>query len=206
MQNVLHYSPMRAGAAYVPVTFGVALSSGIASKVFVRTGTRPIIVAGALLAAGAIYYLSRVPVHGSYLVDLLPGLMVMSMGLGAVFVGVTTAANAGVPADKAGLAAGLLNTSQWLGAALGLAIFSAIATSHTQHLLLQHVVRPAALTAGFRWALFSSSAFLLGAALIALRATNTRGEEVPEDDEPSPASDAVPVFMPAFAEEGAAAG
>jgi EmrB/QacA subfamily drug resistance transporter len=206
MQNVLHYSPIRAGAAYVPVTFGVALSSGIASKLFVRTGTRPIIVTGALLAAGAIYYLSRVPVHGSYLANLLPGLMVMSMGLGAVFVGVTTAANAGVPADKAGLAAGLLNTSQWLGAALGLAVFSAIATSHTQHLLVQHIARPAALTAGFRWALFASSAFLLGAALIALRATNTRGEEKSDDDEPLLASDAEPVFAAALAEEGAVAG
>jgi MFS family permease len=132
--------------------------------------------------------------------------MVMSMGLGAVFVGVTTAANAGVPADKAGLAAGLLNTSQWLGAALGLAVFSAIATSHTQHLLVQHIARPAALTAGFRWALFASSAFLLGAALIALRATNTRGEEKSDDDEPLLASDAEPVFAAALAEEGAVAG
>ncbi len=93
------------------------------------------IVAGALIAAAGVYWLSRIPVDGSYVSDLLPGMIVMSIGLGAVFVGVTTAANAGVPADKAGLAAALLNASQQLGGALGLAIFTAIATSHTPHLL-----------------------------------------------------------------------
>jgi EmrB/QacA subfamily drug resistance transporter len=183
MQNVLDFSPIRAGAAYVPVTLGVAVSSGIASKLFVRTGTRPIIVAGALISASAVYFLSRIPVHGSYLTDLLPGLMIMSLGLGAVFVGVTTAANAGVPADKAGLAAGLLNTAQWLGGALGLAIFSAIATSRTHHLLAAHASRPEALTSGFQRALLACSLFLFAAAMIALRATNTRGAPVMTESE-----------------------
>ncbi len=102
--------------------------------------------------------------------------MIMSLGLGAVFTGVTTAANAGVPPDKAGLAAGLVNTSQWFGAALGLAIFSSIATNRTNELLASHVSAPLALTEGFHRALLASSLFLLGAAVIALRATNTRGE------------------------------
>jgi EmrB/QacA subfamily drug resistance transporter len=179
MQNVLGYSQLQAGSAYVPVTFGVALSSGIASQLFSRVGTRPIIVAGALVSAGAIYWLSRIPVHGSYLTDLLPGLMVMSFGLGCVFVGVNTAANAGVPADKAGLAAALVNTSTWVGGALGLAIFSVVATSRTHHLLARAVAAPDALTAGFHRALLACSIFLLAAAAIALRATNTRGEEQP---------------------------
>src|SRR6202040_3132520 len=87
MQNVLGYSPIQAGSAYLPVTVGVGISS-VVSHVFVRIGTRPVIVAGSLVAAGGIYYLSRVPVHGSYLPDLLPGLVVMSVGLGAVLVGV----------------------------------------------------------------------------------------------------------------------
>jgi MFS family permease len=178
MQNVLGFSPIRAGLAYVPVAVGVAVASGIASKLFVRVGTRPIIVIGALLSCGAIYDLSRIPVHGSYVTDLLPGLMLMSVGLGAVFVGVTTAANAGVPPERAGLAAGLLNTAQWLGAALGLAIFSAIATSRTNHLLATHAARPAALTSGFQIALLACSIFLFAAAVIATRATNTRGEPV----------------------------
>src|SRR6202043_2712837 len=111
MQNVLGFAATKAGAAYIPVAAGVAISATVCSLLFVRTGTRPIMVGGALLAAGGVYWLSRIPVHGSYLTDLLPGLMVMALGLGAVMVGVQNAANAGVPADKAGLAAALITTS-----------------------------------------------------------------------------------------------
>ena len=106
----------------------------------------------------------------------------MSIGLGAVFVSVTAAANAGVPADKAGLAAGLLNTSQQLGTALGLAIFSAIATARTSALLAAHTPRADALTAGFHQALLACAIFLLAAAGIALRATNTHGEPAAQPD------------------------
>ena len=108
------------------------------------------IVAGALIAAAGIWYLSRTPARGTYPASLLPGLMIMAIGIGAVLVSVTTAANAGVPADRAGLAAGLLSASQQLGTALGLAIFSAIATARTSALLTAHAPPAAALTAGFR--------------------------------------------------------
>jgi EmrB/QacA subfamily drug resistance transporter len=179
MQNVLGYSPIQTGAAYLPLTFGVGVAAGISSQILARTGTRPVIVAGSLIAAGGVYWLSQIPVHGSYVADLLPGMMVMSIGLGAVFVAVTTAANAGVPADKAGLAAALLNASQQVGGALGLAIFSAIATSRINHLLASHTPQADALTSGFQRALLASSIFLLAAAVVALRVPNTRGEEQP---------------------------
>jgi EmrB/QacA subfamily drug resistance transporter len=189
MQNVLGYSQIQAGSAYVPVTFGVTIASGISSQLFARVGTRPIIVTGALLGAGGLFWLSHIPVHGSYLTDLLPGLMIMSFGLGAVFVGVTTAGNAGVPPDKAGLAAALINASTWLGSALGIAIFSAISTSRARDLLAVHASAPAALTSGFHRALLAGSIFLLAAALIASRAINTRGELLPEPAlEPMPAA------------------
>jgi MFS family permease len=185
MQNVLGYSPIQTGAAYLPLTFGVAVAAGITSQLLPRTGTRPLIVAGSLIASGGVYWLSRIPVDGSYVTDLLPGMMVMSIGLGAVFVAVTTAANAGVPADQAGLAAALLNASQQVGGALGLAIFSAIATSRISHLLASHTPQADALTSGFQRALLASSIFLLAAALIGLRVTNTRGEEdQPHTDAP----------------------
>src|SRR5256714_5780311 len=103
-------------------------------------------------------------------------MLVLSFGAGRVFVGVTTAANAGVPADKAGLAASLLNASQQLGGALGLAILSALATSRTNDLLAAHSSEAHALTEGFQRALEVGSIFLLAAAFIALRATNTFGE------------------------------
>jgi EmrB/QacA subfamily drug resistance transporter len=187
MQNVLGFSQIQAGAAYVPTTIGVAISSGISSQLFARTGTRPVIVAGALLGAGGIFWLSRIPVHGSYLTDLLPGLLIMSAGIGAVFVGVTTAAQAGVPGDKAGLAAALVNTSTWLGGALGIAVFSAIATSRAHRLIAAGAPVHEALTSGFQRALLASSVALLAAAVIALRATNTRAEPAA-----SPALEIVP--------------
>jgi MFS family permease len=192
MQNVLGYSPIQAGSAYLPVTLGLGVSAAVSSQLFARIGTRPVIVAGSLLAAGGVYYLSRVTVHSSYLPDLLPGLVVMSVGLGAVLVGVQTAANAGVPADKAGLAAALVSTSQQLGGALGLAIFSALATSRTHHLLVAHAARADALTSGFQRALLAASIFLAAAAVIALRATNTRGEAPAPVTAPAPALGAIP--------------
>jgi MFS family permease len=177
MQNVLHYSPIQTGAAYLPVCFVTGAAAGVASQLVGRVGTRAVIVAGSGIAAGGIYWLSRIPVGGSYVSDLLPALVVMSLGFGPVFVGVTTAANAGVPADKAGLAAALVNASQQLGGALGLAIFTALATSHTEHLLAAHTPALHALNAGLQRALLASSIFVAAAALIALRATNTRGEQ-----------------------------
>ena len=135
MQEVLRYSPLRAGAAYLPITAGFAVAGGIASQLITRIGTRPVVVAGCLIAAGGIYYLSRVPLHGSYVTDLLPGFLVMSLGAGSVFVSVAAAANAGVPGDKAGLAAGLLNASQQVGSALGLAILSVVAITRTNELI-----------------------------------------------------------------------
>ncbi len=178
VQDVLGYSQVQAGAAYLPVTLGVAVAAAISSQLFARTGTRPVIVAGALLGAGGLLLLSRVPLHGGYLSDLLPGLMLMSFGVGAVFVGVTTAANAGVPPDQAGLAAALINASTWLGGALGIAILSAIATSRTHALSLAGAAEPVALLSGFHRALLAGSAFLLVAALIASRARNARATDV----------------------------
>ena len=188
MQNVLGYSAIETGAAYPPLCFAIGISAGIASQLLSRIGTRPVIVTGALIAAGGLYWLSRIPVHGSYLSDLLPGMLVLSLGFGPVFVGVTTAANAGVPADKAGLAAALLNASQQLGGALGLAIFSAIATSRTHHLLAAHTPVAHALTSGFQRSLLAGSIFILAAAMIALRATNTRGETA-QTPQPVPVPD-----------------
>jgi predicted MFS family arabinose efflux permease len=179
MQEVLGLSPIQAGAAYLPVTFCLAIASGVSSQLFARIGTRPVIVAGALLSAGGIYLLSRIPVHGSYAPDVLPGLVMMAVGFGAVFVGVTTAANAGVPAEEAGLAAGLLSTSQQLGMALGLAILSAVATARTHNLLAAHAARPDALTGGYQRALLVCAIFVLAAALIATRTPNTRAAAAP---------------------------
>jgi EmrB/QacA subfamily drug resistance transporter len=179
MQEILHYSPLKAGAGYVPITGGFAVAGAIASQLISRIGTRTVIVAGALVGAAGVYYLSRVPVHGSYVADILPGMLVMALGMGAVFVAATAAANDGVPPAQAGLAAGLLNASQQLGSAIGLAILSAIATSRTESLLAAHATRPEALTAGYHRGLLAGSIFMVAAAAIALRTSNTRAAAPP---------------------------
>jgi EmrB/QacA subfamily drug resistance transporter len=174
MQEVLGYSPLRAGVAYLPVTVGFAMAGAISSQLITRIGTRPVVVAGCLVAAAGIYYVSRVPVHGSYVSDILPGFVVMSLGAGSVFVAVAAAANAGVPSDKAGLAAGLLNSSQQVGSALGLAILSAVAITRTNHLIAVQAPRVVAADAGYHQALLVGSILMAAAALIALRIGNTR--------------------------------
>jgi EmrB/QacA subfamily drug resistance transporter len=176
MQNVLGYSAIHTGLAYLPLTFVAAVGAGVASQLLNRVGTRPLMFAGALITAGGIFWLSRIPVHGSYVSDLLPGMLLVGIGVTPMFVAVATAANAGVPADKAGLAASLLNASQQLGGALGLAILTAVATSQTHHQLAAHSSQSHALVSGFQHGLLIGSIFVVAAAFIALRATNTRGE------------------------------
>jgi EmrB/QacA subfamily drug resistance transporter len=174
MQEVLHYSPLEAGAAYLPITAGFAIAGGVASQLVTRVGTRPVVVAGCLIAAAGIYYVARVPLHGSYARDLLPGFVVMALGAGSVFVSVTAAANAGVAPDKAGLAAGLLNSSQQVGSALGLAILSAVAITRTNNLVAAGAPPLVAADAGYHRALLVGSILMAAAAVIALRIGNTR--------------------------------
>jgi EmrB/QacA subfamily drug resistance transporter len=175
MQTVLHYSPIQTGIAYLPLTGAIIIAAGISSQLFGRIGTKPVIVAGSVIGAGGLYWLSRIPVHGSYVADILPGLLVTAFGIGAAFVGAATAANAGVGEDKAGLAAGLLNTGQQLGAALGLAILSALATARTNSLLhAGHDTVAQAATHGYQRALMAGALFVLAAGAVALLTRNTR--------------------------------
>jgi EmrB/QacA subfamily drug resistance transporter len=175
MQTVLHYSPIETGAAYLPLTAGFIIAAGICSQLFARIGTKPVILAGAVIAAGGLYWLSLIPVDGSYVSDILPGLLVASIGLGGVFTGATTAANAGVSENRAGLAAGLLNTGQQLGAALGLASLSALATARTNALLhAGHDSVAQAATHGYQRALTAGAGLVLAATIVAMLAPNRR--------------------------------
>jgi predicted MFS family arabinose efflux permease len=176
MQNVLGYSPIETGLSYLPLCFAIGMSAGAGAQLVSRVGIRAVVVAGLVIAAGGLYWLSRIPVHGSFVTDLLPGMLILAVGFGAVFVGISTAANAGVPADKAGLAAALLNTAQQVGGALGIAVLSAIATARSGDLLRAGGTVPDALTAGYGRALLAGSIALLAAAFVALRITNARGE------------------------------
>ena len=186
MQTVLGYSPIQTGIAYLPLTGGFIISAGISSQLFARIGTKPVVVLGAVIAAGGLYWLSRIPVDGAYISDILPGLLITSLGMGGVFTGLTTAANAGVDADKAGLAAGLLNTGQQLGTALGLAILSALATARTTSLLhAGHDTLAQASTHGYQRALMAGAVFLVAAGVVALLARNTRQKAPVAEEEPT---------------------
>jgi EmrB/QacA subfamily drug resistance transporter len=185
MQTVLGYSPIQTGIAYLPLTAGFIIAAGVSSQLFARIGTKPIVVVGAVIAAGGLYLLSRVTVDGSYVSDILPGLLVVSLGMGGVFTGLTTAANAGIDEDKAGLAAGLLNTGQQLGGALGLAILSALATAQTRSLLHGgHAVADAA-TGGYRRALLAGASLVLVATVVALLTPNAHDAERVVEEEPA---------------------
>jgi fucose permease len=185
MQTVLGYSPIEAGVAYLPLTGAFIIAAGISSQVFARIGTKPVVVAGATIAAAGLYWLSRIPVDGTYVSDILPGLLVVAIGMGGVFTGLTTAANAGVDEDKAGLAAGLLNTGQQIGLALGLAILSALATARTNSLLdAGHNTVAQAATEGYQRALMAGAGLVLAATVVAILAPNTRRSEPVIENEP----------------------
>ncbi|HEX2125284.1 MAG TPA: MFS transporter [Thermoleophilaceae bacterium] len=168
MQQVLDYSAMKTGLAYLAVAGTAILWSAVASQLVTRVGVKPVLAAGmALLSAGLLYF-TQVSVGGSYLGDLLPGFLLIAIGMWFTFVPISIAALAGVPASEAGLASGLINTSQQIGGALGIAVLSAVATSTTDDALASGTPVPAALTDGFQAAFVGAAAIALAGVLVAL--------------------------------------
>jgi EmrB/QacA subfamily drug resistance transporter len=167
VQNVLHYSPLKAGLAFLPVTAGIIAGAGLSQQLIRRAGVRAVAIAGMAIAAVGLLLLSGVPVAGTYVDNLLPGLVTMSLGMGLTFVPVTLIATTNVDAADAGLASGLLNTAQQVGGALGLAVLATLAANRTSGALgsLGHAPSQAdslgAMVSGFQLA------FLVGAVLIA---------------------------------------
>jgi EmrB/QacA subfamily drug resistance transporter len=149
VQEVLGYSPLKAGLAFLPVTIGMMAGAGVAQGAIRRLGPRNVGVVGVSLAALGMLWLTGLPVHGSYVSDLLVGLLPMSIGMGLTFVPVTLLATAGVAAEDSGLASGLLNTSQQVGGALGLAVLSTLSANHATSVLADGATRPEALLAGW---------------------------------------------------------
>jgi EmrB/QacA subfamily drug resistance transporter len=130
VQETLGFSPLKAGLAFLPVTAGIMIGAGIAQQGIKRVGPRIQSVIGISLAAIGFFLLTGLPEHGSYTSDVLPALIPIALGMGMTFVPITLMATTGVHGDDQGLASGLLNTSQQLGGALGLAVLSSVAFSH----------------------------------------------------------------------------
>ena len=163
MQQVLGYSPIHAGLSYLPLALMIIVAAGLGGQLVTRFGFKPILAAGMLLIALGLVWFSRVSVGGGFISDILGPSVLAAIGLGFGFVTSTIAAVSGVEEQEQGLASGLINTSQQIGGALGLAVLSTIATSRTDDLLAGGASSPhAALTEGFQ------SAFLGGAVIAAL--------------------------------------
>ena len=128
MQDLLHYSPLKTGIAYLPLSILLVISAGVGSRILGRVGPQPILVTGFLLGAAGLALLARLSPTSGYL-DLLPSLVLIGTGMGAAFVSVTSSAVAGVPEEDTGVASALLNASQQIGGSLGLAILTAVATA-----------------------------------------------------------------------------
>jgi MFS family permease len=182
VQEILGYSPLRAGLAFLPVTAGIVIGAGIAQQAIRRIGVRNVALAGVSLAAAGMAVLTQVPVHGAYVGNLLSGLLPMSIGMGLTFVPITLLATGGVSGNDAGLASGLFNTAQQVGGSLGLAILSTLAASRTSSLLHgSGTSRAAALVSGYHVAFAAAAVMLVAGALIlvgVLRARHVRGVEL----------------------------
>ncbi len=168
MQQVLHYSAMKTGLAYLAVAGTAIFWSALGAQLVTRLGVKPVLVAGmAALSAGLVYF-TQVSPHGSYVGNLLPGFLLIAVGLGFSFVPISIAALAGVQPAEAGLASGLINMSQQIGGALGIAALSAIATSTTHDSIVSGTARSAALTDGFQAAFIGAATIAVVGVLVAL--------------------------------------
>ena len=182
VQDILGYSPLKAGLAFLPVTAGIVIGAGIAQQLFKRVGVLRLSLVGVTLGAAGLAVLTQLPVHGSYLANLLSGLLPMSIGMGLVFVPITLLATGGVRGDDAGLASGLFNTSQQVGGSLGLAILSTLAASKTSSVLSSGhaTTKAAALVSGYHVAFLAAAIMLAAGGLIlalALRPRHVRDLE-----------------------------
>jgi MFS family permease len=161
MQQVLGYSAMKTGVAYLAVAGTAILTSTIAAQLVTRVGVKPVLVTGMVFLTSGLVFFTQVSVHGTYLGDLLPGFLLIAVGIGFSFVPISIAALAGVQPAEAGLASGLINTSQQIGGALGIAILSTIATTRTSDKLAAGTALHPALVDGF------TAAFLVGVGIAA---------------------------------------
>jgi EmrB/QacA subfamily drug resistance transporter len=190
MQQVLQYSAMKTGVAYLAVAGTAIVWSGVAAQLVTRIGVKPVLATGMTLMTVGLVYFTQVSVGGSYVGDLLPGFLVIAAGMGFSFVPISIAALAGVRPAEAGLASGLINTSQQIGGALGIAALSALATSTTEDAVSSGTPLPNALTDGFEAAFIGGAFVALAGIVVALVLVRSRDLEAPAEEVPEPVLEA----------------
>jgi len=186
VQQVLGYSALKTGVTFLATAGTLIPVAGISQALVTRVGVRPVMAAGLALITGAMLWYAQIPVHGSYASDLLPGYLMMAVGMAFSFIPVSIGALAGVEPHEAGLASGLINTSQQIGGALGVAIASTVAFTHMHTLLAQGRSAPEALTSGFSLAFWVLAG--LGAAGVMLTLALVRSSEVAVEADAAPAA------------------
>jgi predicted MFS family arabinose efflux permease len=168
LQQVLGYSALRTGVAYLPLSLTIIGGSTLASRFVDRFTPKPVLAGGLLVATVGFLLLTRVSGHGDYWSHILPAMLVLGTGLGMSFVPITIAATNGVAARDSGLASGLLNTTQQVGGSLGLAILSSVSTSRVTSALHAGSPLPLALTHGFKGAFTVAAILCAGGVAVAL--------------------------------------
>jgi EmrB/QacA subfamily drug resistance transporter len=176
VQQVLHYSALKAGLTFLATAGTVIPVAGLSQALVTRIGVRPVLITGLALLTGGMLWYAQVPVHGSFVPDLLPGYLMVGFGLAFSFIPMSIAALAGVEYDEAGLASGLINTSQQIGGALGVAIAATVAFTHANTLLASGHDALSAQTSGFSLAFWVLAA--VGAVSVVAAATLVRGSEL----------------------------
>jgi EmrB/QacA subfamily drug resistance transporter len=170
MQQVLHYSALKTGVAYIGLTVTIVAFSAVAQALVTRVGVRRILPAGLALSTVALVLFARLPVHGHYFRDLFPAFLISGLGLALAFVPMSIGALTGVRESDAGVASGLINTTQQIGGAIGVAIATTIATTFTTHYVNAHAGASAfsgpALTHGFEIAFYVLAAIALAGAVL----------------------------------------
>jgi MFS family permease len=175
LQRALGYGPVQIGLAFMPVAVAIgALSLGFSARLNERVGARPVLLSGLTLIAGGLLVLTRVPAGASYVVDLLPAMLLVGVGAGLSFPALMTLAMSGATPSDAGLTSGLVNTTAQVGGALGLSVLATLATSRTQSLLIGGGSIPSALTGAYH--LTSAIGAVLLVAAIVVAATVLRPE------------------------------
>jgi EmrB/QacA subfamily drug resistance transporter len=188
LQRVLGYDPLRIGLAFLPVAVAIgALSFRFAAQLIARSGARPVLLAGLSAMAIGLALFVRAPVHASYVVDILPSMVLLGIGGGLSFPAIMTLGMSGATDSDAGLVSGLVNTTAQVGGSLGLAVLATLATSRTEQLLGSGQSAPAALTGGYQLA-FAIGAGLVAAAFV-VAATVLRSEEAAGSSEEEAASE-----------------
>jgi EmrB/QacA subfamily drug resistance transporter len=168
MQQVLVYSAMKTGVAYLAVAATAIVWSTLAAQLVNRVGVKPVLIVGMVFLSAGLLFFTQVSVGGSYVGDLLPGFLLISVGIGFSFVPISIAALAGVQPSEAGLASGLFNTSQQIGGALGIAALSSIATTTTSNHVATGTTLNVALTDGFQAAFVAGAAVAIVGILVAI--------------------------------------